>query len=187
MNGFVAAVIAAILSLFGIHQPPTHVANTRPSAQVASAAASVEDWSDKTPGAAGAALGNEDPNIAATNPAPSPQATITKQPARLNDVSLRQNDFVGLGSGGYITQPVIERSVQSAPFTTGRVLGASTDSVTVAKLADLQDQINALARAPQAIFVPSFSGPAATTPVSTATFASSQNIDQLTNVTLNNA
>jgi len=84
------------------------------------------------------------------------------------------------------TQPVVERSVQSAPFTTGRVLGASTDA-TDAKLADLQDQINALARAPQPVFVPSFSGPAATTPVSTATFASSQNIDQLTNVTLNNA
>jgi|SRR5208283_2808440 len=110
MNGFVAAVITAFLSLFGIHQPPTHVANTMPRAQVASAAASVEDWSDKTSGASGAALGNENPKIAATNPAPSPQATIIKQ---------------------YITQPVIERSVQSAPFTTGRVLGASTDATPI--------------------------------------------------------
>src|SRR5208283_465145 len=97
MNGFVAAVIAAIFSLFGIHQPPTHIANTMPSAQVASAVSAVEDWSDKTSGASGAALGNENPKIAATNPAPSPQATIIKQPARLNDASR---------SGGYITQPV---------------------------------------------------------------------------------
>src|SRR5208283_2581651 len=174
MKGLVAAVIAVIISLFGIHQAPAHTASTPPRAQVASAVRAVKDWSEKTSGASGATLGSGNPKIAATNPAPSPQTLISKQPARLNDVSR---------SGGYITQPVIERSVQSAPFTTGRVLGASTDA-TDAKLADLQDQINALAHAPQTIFVPSFSGPAASTPVSTATFASSQNIDQLTNVTL---
>src|SRR5208282_1642162 len=112
MNGFVAAVIAAIISLFGIHQPPTHTANTGPSAHVASAVSAVEDWSDKTPGASGAALGSGNPKIAATNPAPSPQAPIIKQPARLNDVSR---------SGGYITQPVytepvervVEKTIQS--------------------------------------------------------------------------
>jgi Pectate lyase superfamily protein len=70
-------------------------------------------------------------------------------------------------------------------MTSGLILGASTDG-TAAKLSDLQDQINALSHAPQLVFVPSFSGPAASTPVSTATFASSQKIDQLTNVTLNN-
>jgi hypothetical protein len=43
MKGFVAAVIAAIFSLFGIHQAPTHTASTPPSAQVASAVSAVGD------------------------------------------------------------------------------------------------------------------------------------------------
>src|SRR5208283_1266939 len=130
MNGFVAAVIAAFLSLFGIHQPLTHIANTRPSAHVASAAASVEDWSDKTPGASGVALGSGNPKIAATNPAPSPQATII-------------NSSTPLTVKQYGTNPFVEKIIQSAPFTTGRVLGASTDAPD-AKLSDLQDQIDAL-------------------------------------------
>lgn len=70
-------------------------------------------------------------------------------------------------------------------MTSGRVLGASTDDTT-AKLADLQDQINALSHAPQTVFVPSFSGPAASTPVSTATFAQSQKIDNLSGTSLSN-
>src|SRR5208283_54515 len=177
MKGFVAAVIAAILSLFGIHQAPAHTVSTppQPRAQVASAVSAAHlqrtfQHRARTPQSAPA----DSTSSTNSGQASSPQAPIPKQPARLNDVSR---------SGGYITQPFIERSVQSAPFTTGRVLDASTDA-TDAKLADLQDQINALAHAPQTIFVPSFSGPAASTPVSTATFASSQNIDQLTNVTL---
>jgi Chaperone of endosialidase len=129
-----------------------------------------------------------------TDSASSPQTNVVKQPARLNDVSPRQNDFVGLGSGGYITQPartepverVVERIIQSPPFASGLVLGASTDG-TAAKLSDLQDQINALSHGPQLVFVPSFSGPAATTPVNTATFAQSQKIDNLGNVTITNA
>jgi Pectate lyase superfamily protein len=69
--------------------------------------------------------------------------------------------------------------------TSGRVLGASTDD-TAAKLTDLQNQINALASLPRSVFVPSFSGPAATTPVSTATFAQSQRIDNLSGTSLSN-
>ncbi len=60
----------------------------------------------------------------------------------------------------------------------GQVLGASTYD-TDARFADLQAQIDALKNLPRSVFVPSFSGPAATTPVSTATFAQSQKIDQL--------
>ena len=67
----------------------------------------------------------------------------------------------------------------------GQVLGASTENAspqnfaTVQQLADLQNQIDALKNLPRSVFVPSFSGPAASTPVSTATFALSQKIDQL--------
>jgi hypothetical protein len=45
--------------------------------------------------------------------------------------------------------------------------------------------LTALKNLPRSVFVPSFSGPAASTPVSTQTFAAAQKIDQLTNTTLN--
>ena len=99
MNGFVAAVIAAIISLFGIHKPPTHIANTRPSAQVASAASAVEDWSDKTSGASGAALGSGNPKIPATNPAPSPQTTVVKQDTTQPAI-LKEGHFLGFTNQG---------------------------------------------------------------------------------------
>ena len=91
----------------------------------------------------------------------------------------------------------------------GRVLGESTSSplpqpifVTHAELTtalnllannlhlDLAQQIANQQQPTQPVFVAptlTFSGPAATTPVSTATFAHSQKIDQLSNVTLTNA
>ena len=74
----------------------------------------------------------------------------------------------------------------------GQVLGASTENAspqnfaTVQQLADLQNQIDALKNLPRSVFVPSFSGPAASTPVSTATFALSQKIDQLSGTSLSN-
>ena len=179
MKVLLATAIAAILSLFGIHQTPSHATHTSPSAQVASAVTAVKDPFHPASNDPGTTTSRN----ASSDSATSPQVPIIKQPARLNDVSR---------SGGYITQPVypepvervVERIIQSQPFATGRVLGASTDSATLAKLADLQNQINALARAPQQVFVPSFSGPAASTPVSTATFAQSQKIDHLSNITV---
>ena len=48
----------------------------------------------------------------------------------------------------------------------------------------MQQQLNDLSRAPQTISVLSFSGPAATTPVNTATFAQSQKIDKLSGTSL---
>jgi hypothetical protein len=47
-------------------------------------------------------------------------------------------------------------------------------------------KIDTLKNLPRSIFVPSFSGPAASTPVSTATFALSQKIDQLSGTSLSN-
>src|SRR5271165_219818 len=153
MKGFVAAVIAAILSLFGIHQAPAHTVSTppQPRAQVASALSAAHlqrtfRHRARTPQSAPA----DSTSSTNSGQASSPQATII-------------NGSTPLTGKQYITQPVIGRSVQSAPFTTGRVLGASTDA-TDAKLADLQDQVNALSHAPQTVFSPSFSGPAATTP-----------------------
>ena len=78
------------------------------------------------------------------------------------------------------------------PTPQGQVLGASTENgspqeyATVQQFADLQQQINALAHAPQQVFVPSFTGPAPTTPVNTATFAQSQRIDNLSGTSLSN-
>ena len=168
MKALLATAIAAILSLFGIHPAPAHTARTPQSAQVASAVSAVEDWSHQAHDGLGAATRSIASETATT--------TIIKQPARLHDVSR---------SGGYITQPVIEGTVQSAPFDTGRVLGTSTDD-TAAKLADLQNQINALSNLPRSVFVPTFSGPAASTPVSFATFAQAQKIDKLEGTDITN-
>jgi hypothetical protein len=66
----------------------------------------------------------------------------------------------------------------------GQVLGASTYD-TDARFADLQNQIDALAQLPRSVFVPSFSGPAASTPVNTQTFAVAQKIDHLANISVN--
>ena len=153
MKALLATAVAAILSLFGIHPAPAHVAHTSQSAQVASAASAVEDPFHPVSNGAGTTT----PHTALANSTSSPETTVVKQ---------------------YITQPVIERIIQSPPMTSGRVLGASTDD-TAAKLADLQNQIDALKNLPRSIFVPSFSGPAASTPVSTAVFAQSQKIDRL--------
>jgi len=72
----------------------------------------------------------------------------------------------------------------------GEVLGASVspaDPVTHAELAaamaEVEDAVNARLNAAS----PSFSGPAASTPVSFAAFAASQNIGQLSGVTITNA
>src|SRR5271166_4766950 len=131
MKGFVVAVIAAFLSLFGIHQAPTHIASTPQSAQVASAVSAAHprrtfQHRARTPESAPA----DSTSSTNSGQASSPQATII-------------NGSTPLTGKQYITQPVIGRSVQSAPFTTGRVLGASTDAPD-AKLSDLQDQIDAL-------------------------------------------
>ena len=93
------------------------------------------------------------------------------------------------------TSPDLAPAAHPVSYVTppqGQVLGASTENAspqnfaTVQQLADLQNQIDALKNLPRSIFVPSFSGPAASTPVSTATFALSQKIDQLSGTSLSN-
>lgn len=110
-----------------------------------------------------------DASTSTTNATNSPQATAANgpKPTIVNN---------------YITQPVIERVVDK-----GSVLGVSTDTnfVTHTEL----DMVLTALRAQvydRPVFVPSFSGPAATTPVNTETFAQSQKIDQLANVTITN-
>ena len=74
------------------------------------------------------------------------------------------------------TQSIIERVVE----------GGITQEQLTAALNGLSDQFNQrLASLPAPVI--SFSGPAATTPVNTATFAPSQRIDQLANVFITNA
>ena len=82
-----------------------------------------------------------------------------------------------------IQQPVIERIVEKAvPQQSSAAVSPSTLAVLLANLRyELLSRINAVASAPIA-----FSGPAATTPVSVATFAPSQRIDQLTNTSITN-
>ena len=80
-------------------------------------------------------------------------------------------------------------AAHQAPYVSppqGQVLGASTDN-TDARFGDLQNQIDALKNLPRSVFVPSFSGPAASTPVSTQTFAAAQKIDKLSGVTISNS
>ena len=93
------------------------------------------------------------------------------------------------------TSPDLAPAAHPVSYVTpplGQVLGASTENAspqnfaTVQQLADLQNQIDALKNLPRSVFVPSFSGPAASTPVSTATFALSQKIDQLSGTSLSN-
>ena len=189
IGAMIAAGIASIVVLFsgGAHTA-THMPS--PSAQTAAAVSAVEDPFHPVSNDLGMTTPPTAPadSTHAMNPQTSPEAslgtagqassaetTIVKQPARLNDVSR---------SGGYITQPVVERIIQSPPMTSGLVLGASTDD-TPAQLSGLQNQINQLARS-HPVSPPDFSGPAATTPVSTATFAQSQRIDNLSGTTLSN-
>jgi hypothetical protein len=80
-----------------------------------------------------------------------------------------------------INQPVIERIIE-------RVVPQGGSSISAEKLTailkefgqSIESRIAAVASAPIA-----FSGPAPTTPISTATFAPSQRIDQLTNTAIN--
>ncbi|MBI5004346.1 tail fiber domain-containing protein [Candidatus Kaiserbacteria bacterium] len=82
------------------------------------------------------------------------------------------------GNTTYVTQPVIERVVQQS------VAGGVSEQTLVGRLASLKDdlllRIAAVASAPIA-----FSGPAPSTPLSTASFAPSQRIDSLTNTAIN--
>jgi hypothetical protein len=78
----------------------------------------------------------------------------------------------------YVTQPVIERVVQQP------VAGSVSEQSLSARLTSLKDdllmRIAAVASAPIV-----FSGPAPSTPISTASFAPSQRIDSLTNTSIN--
>ena len=77
----------------------------------------------------------------------------------------------------YVTNPVVERVLETHSLNT---------SVLDERILALRNDM--LLRIAQIMFPPiSFSGPAATTPISVASFAPSQKIDSLTNVTLTNA
>jgi len=89
--------------------------------------------------------------------------------------------------------PTIVRSSVPAPFVSGLVLGVATsvsDTVTHAELTAALDQFGNSLRS-QLYSVTSsgssFSGPAASTPVSFETFAAAQKIDKLSDVTITNA
>jgi len=119
--------------------------------------------------------------VVATVPANIPSAPVSERTNNASSTAITASATTTVIKQ-YITQPVIERIVEKQ----GSVLGASTDS-TNAKLSDLQTQIDLLKHSPQPVFVPSFSGPAAITPVSTQTFATSQKIDHLDGVTITNS
>ena len=85
-------------------------------------------------------------------------------------------------------------TIRSTPATadTGLVLGTSTSASDTVTHAELNAALNQLGNSLRSQFFsitssgPSFSGPAASTPVSFQTFATSQNIDQLSGTKLTN-
>src|SRR5579862_2928948 len=110
LQSFIAAIVIFITSIFGGHQVQPPANAQSQPAAAASAVVSIEN-----PFGSSAATSSQNSGT------PGPQATTT---------IVNQ----------YITQPVIERIVQSPPLS-GAVLGAATSSVT---LADLQKQIDDL-------------------------------------------
>jgi hypothetical protein len=149
-----AAVTIFFASIFGAHS--AHVA--APAASQPAVAAIV-----------GTAENNPSTGLPAADPFHTASTSIAATSLEATTTIIKQ----------YITQPVIERVVQAPQ---GTVLGASSEGDLDAKLAGLKSDI--LSHLPPAIFVPSFSGPAESTPVSTATFAQSQKVDQLAGVAL---
>ncbi|MBI2030036.1 DUF5011 domain-containing protein [Candidatus Kaiserbacteria bacterium] len=80
-----------------------------------------------------------------------------------------------------INQPVIERIIERVVPQGGSGISADKLAAILTEFGQsIESRIAAVASAPIA-----FSGPAATTPLSTATFAPSQRIDQLTNTSIN--
>lgn len=77
----------------------------------------------------------------------------------------------------YITQPVMEREVVAQNAVTREELDASLSALRT-------DLLSVIANSLPRVYA--FSGPAATTPVSTATFSYSQKIDQLSGTSLSN-
>jgi hypothetical protein len=164
LKSILASIAIFFSGIFGVHQPPVVSIHQQPSATVLSqpAGATVATVSGDT--------STVTPAKVTTPPssAPTDMSTSTTSPGTV----IKQ----------YITNPPIERIIEKQ----GAVLGESTDA-TNAQLSDLQNQINALRNSWQPTFVSSFSGPAASTPVSTAVFAQSQRIDHLDGVTITNS
>ncbi len=112
-------------------------------------------------------------------PAPAPEEAPAAAPAPLALVQPAP-------ANTYITQPVytepVERVIERV--IERPVSGGVSEQSLSARLAEIKDdlllRIAAVASAPIA-----FSGPAPTTPISTASFAPSQRIDQLTNTAIN--
>jgi hypothetical protein len=88
------------------------------------------------------------------------------------------------GATGTVAATNAATNLPSSIDTSGHVLGASTSAVDPVTHSELDAALNGLRT--QFWSALSFSGPAASTPISTASFAPSQRIDQLNNTTLNN-
>jgi hypothetical protein len=81
----------------------------------------------------------------------------------------------------YITNPVVERIIERATPQTETV-----SSVFLPLLTDFENRITGRLASVSPPSFTSFSGPAASTPISTAAFVPSQCIDQITNTAINN-
>jgi hypothetical protein len=193
MKALLATVIAAIMSLFGAQHlsqnptpsPSTHPAlataqrGEKPAGQHLAAATATEIPSENH------ATSSKNVKSAKSISPIAPPGAMTAAAAAvsyLSPESIPSNESsarsLSAPATSYTSPDLAAHQVPYVASPQGQVLGASTDD-TAAKLADLQAQIDALKNLPRSVFVPSFSGPAASTPVSTQTFAASQKIDQL--------
>ena len=117
------------------------------------------------------------PSIAASNAQPSAAATVDTPSQPSVEVTSQHPGHV-LGA---TTEAPMTQQLPSPDFVTHDQLDTALDNLHL----ELAQQIASLP--PPATPSFSFSGPAASTPVSTATFAQSQKIDNLGNVTITNA
>ena len=211
-HGLIAALIALIVSATGalvndaraltnsvadlLSPAATSIPDLRPHHASQTAVALVSATSPAPAGTASAPKTATSPETGANSPA-NQQNLNTQHIADLSsgqylstqNSSPSAKHLADLSSGQYsasarASTPNVNAASANS-LTTGLVLGAATSALDAVTHAEFNAALNALRSQFSAPF--SFSGPAATTPVSVATFASAQKIDNLSNVTISNA
>ena len=119
----------------------------------------------------------------ATSPTSTPK-TATRTTQQLPDLSSVEHPSPGATSATVAVTKTATH-VRSSVDAPGRVLGAATSALDTVTHGELDAALSALRS--QLWGALSFSGPPASTPISTQAFAPSQRIDQLNNVTISNA
>ena len=185
MQNFFATILATIIAATGAFaNNAQHLSETISGHLFPAAATSVDYASEPQPAAAtslpnpfGAASFATSDGAASSSSAVTLSTTSRRVQSPTPDASSAVSNLRGTVLGASAATPsIIERVVE----------GGITQEQLDAALNTLSAQFNRqLSSLPAPVI--SFSGPAATTPVSTATFAPSQRIDQLSNVVITNA